>query len=1036
MGNSRNKNMKWFIFLFVFALGVFFINDQSQIKAKESGTVTSSTITTENSSSSTESEQNTSINSGGEVGENQSKSKAEEKTTTSAENNGIQKFTLTDSVTTVSNWNEFVTAFRDNTVTDILFLNDIAYGVGGTTSIPTNARTDSLTIDGGNFKLTMGSQILYLNATKTATLTVKNISEVKQNDIGTRYGFVYANLDFSSQHSGWTLNFGNLYKGATSGWAPRLACNSGGQINIIDDVTWYTSSELVTTSGMKIEDGVKLTSYKNNYSENRSFIWFDLNNNLRTSLDVGSNDFIVGKNASANFRMTNTGATAYPVVFSFFKNFILEEGATFNGTMPGNAYRADYQASNFIAKGKNKINLTSLSNGYAPIAIDRRIDRGTSSSDATTERQFYVGPESELYVIAATGTPLFATSGTGGYAIGNTVNVTIDSPKYLDLRNYSTSTTSANSSILNSEVKNFSILNSDINIWRLADNVNSQAPYAFSTVESLTQSGVGNSLVSTSSDSGVANLLPLNKIRRISALNENPKINFIDVTNAQKYINYETILGYFPDKNGMDMNGIIHYDPVYPNVGQATADITDTYGTKHLSISSGANGQNKLATGQLNKAGEYTLGTAYFGKRIQDEQTTYKVWDVVPPDPAVVTSSDLTEGISSLEGTGEIGATVYLDIDGTRIDSSTTTVGADGKWKVTFDKSLAKTNGVATIYLEDHAGKADITTPPATNNTNGNINPKNDLTYQDVTFKAATKVTFVKSSFKVDANDFTMNAKDYPKTDSELDALILEKSEAILTNLDTGKTLPASNLTVDKSKLPSTSSSTIDKGDYQVELSFTRGESTFTKKITITIIKNTIVDPGDGVTPFVPQNEDTGTDSPINEGNDRLQIQYASNFDFGAANRNLINSKNILSSSDYGTPEGGTVKKVPNFISVNDERKTPTGWNLTVSTTDFVQKDNGSILKGAYMTLSNFKYNGTATQKPNVSDKAIEISENQSTVSSDKTGMNGSWSLSLGDLTSGDKSSGVNLTVPKNAAGSLGEYSTNIVWTLTPEITP
>ena len=88
------------------------------------------------------------------------------------------------------------------------------------------------------------------------------------------------------------------------------------------------------------------------------------------------------------------------------------------------------------------------------------------------------------------------------------------------------------------------------------------------------------------------------------------------------------------------------------------------------------------------------------------------------------------------------------------------------------------------------------------------------------------------------------------------------------------------------------------------------------------------------------------------------------------------------------------------------------------------------------MTLSNFKYNGTATQKPNVSDKAIEISENQSTVSSDKTGMNGSWSLSLGDLTSGDKSSGVNLTVPKNAAGSLGEYSTNIVWTLTPEITP
>ena len=199
--------------------------------------------------------------------------------------------------------------------------------------------------------------------------------------------------------------------------------------------------------------------------------------------------------------------------------------------------------------------------------------------------------------------------------------------------------------------------------------------------------------------------------------------------------------------------------------------------------------------------------------------------------------------------------------------------------------------------------------------------------------------------------------------------------------------------------------------------------------------RGVVLDPQDGVTPFTPQNVESGNDAPQNETKSDLRIQYVSNFDFGATNRNLIVSKDILSSADYGTPEGGMAKKVPTFVSVNDDRKHPTGWDLSVSTTDFVQNTNGTVLKGAYMTLSNFEYKGTLTQKPEVATKPVEILSDKTSVSSDQIGMNGSWSLALGDLTNTDKSSGVNLTVPKNAAGSLGEYSTNIVWTLAPELT-
>lgn len=219
---------------------------------------------------------------------------------------------------------------------------------------------------------------------------------------------------------------------------------------------------------------------------------------------------------------------------------------------------------------------------------------------------------------------------------------------------------------------------------------------------------------------------------------------------------------------------------------------------------------------------------------------------------------------------------------------------------------------------------------------------------------------------------------------------------------------------------------------YPIKLSVNDAEKTI--HLTLTKPELAIVDPTDGETSFTP--EDPKTNEPLKQNtvDSGLRIQYVSGFDFGTNIRNLLSSNSVLSKGDYGSTEDGATKNVPAFVSINDDRKAPTGWDLSVSTADFVNQTTNTSLKGAYMTLSDFKYNGPATQKPEVVNKNVEISSTPSLVSSSTTGLYGSWSLALGDITSDEKSSGVNLTVPKNSARSLGEYQTEIVWMLTPKI--
>lgn len=627
---------------------------------------------------------------------------------------------LGEQVTAVSTWAELVAAYNNSATEKIVFTKDID-GSSAAAGALYN-RSTSIDIDGQGHALSMGNaRFLIRYSASNVTFNLKNISNLssKANRV---QGIVDEGVDAAIVNSGWTINMSNIT--SATDMQTRIASAPGAQLNLSGNIYWYTATEMAVITGVKIEENARVTSLKQSSHDDRSFFWFP-NSGFQ---GVGSGDFVVGKNAVANFKMLGSG-TAFPVVFAYYKNLHLEEGATFNGTMPGNAFRSDYYASNFIADGSNKINLTSLSSGYSPVDF-------YSGAQSSQPAYFTVGPQSELYVIGATNQPLFnGRSATDA----RRRSITIDSPANYDLRNYS-NTTGNGAAVATSNLKQFQILNSDVSVWKNTSSVTSGADFSATMVQNLTQNSSGNV---TSDNAALASMFKTQTVRRVSGLNQKPQIEFPAITDADLTIKARVIVGYVPDDNGIDENGNFQYIPQYAGEKQVTVKMTDTYGTIHDGLLTNKEGYVSYTDTKFNLAQKNILATANRGGWVSEKEASTTILDVTPPEPAVVDNENQISSVTTtLTGTAEPNSTLTVALNGKLLTNAETTVGNDGRWSLAVPTNTLKKGDVLQLFLQDHSGAlVDLTDRPTTNNDIGNIEPSTDYRYRDAVFKAAKTVS-------------------------------------------------------------------------------------------------------------------------------------------------------------------------------------------------------------------------------------------------------------------------------------------------------
>lgn len=621
-------------------------------------------------------------------------------------------------VVTVKNWPELVAAYNNSDVTEIDFANDI----DGSTGNSVNNRKTSITIDGKGYKLNLGnSHRFMISWNNTATFTLKNIPEIKSNS-STVTGIVDQGVDAAIVNSGWTVNISDV--SSDQNMRPRIASIPGGQLNLGGNIIWYTKSEMAVTTGVNIlpnahVEGRKITA--NGGIDDRSFFWYP-NSDFR---GVGSGDFVVGDHATALFKMEGNGIS-YPVVFAYYKNLHLGQNVTFNATMPGNAFRSDYYASNFIADGQDNINFTSLRAGYAPIDF-------YSGAQPNQAAVFTVGPQSQFFVIGPNAVPLI----NGRYNVdASRRSVLIDSPLNYDIRN-NTAGTGTGASVVSTNLKSFKIVNSDVSLWKTATSPTGGADFYAPEVKSVEQ--LANGTI-TSDNTDLAARFKTSGNRRISGFNQTPTVIPTAVTNAEYRYRVRIKIADVPDDTGMDDNGHIPTHPQYAAKGQALVTLIDTRG-KTTQVETDNDGYATVTEDYFQTAGKQITATAVVGKRIS-EPVKITVADVVPPLPTNVdqatAAGDLYSNIKTLSVSAtnpkqqhdEVGATVTYTINGQPAQDLTgqplkTTVDEHGYWTLPINQPL-KVGDTVQIFLTDQ---------------NGNQTPAVDTQIHDYLAKAATKYT-------------------------------------------------------------------------------------------------------------------------------------------------------------------------------------------------------------------------------------------------------------------------------------------------------
>jgi hypothetical protein len=636
----------------------------------------------------------------------------------------------------VDNWSDFVKAIRNETITKISLSKSFDNPSASDGTLSTYARKNDLEIDGQGHRVDFKDSSIYLASPQNATGSF-HMHDITLNQ---RYGGAYSedivgnrlNYTFGAK---WKYRFGNIT--AESG-VQRLARASHSEVRVYGNMNINTRAENFYLGSLIMEDG---TNYKGNVNYyDFSVFWY----NVRASAGStgASREFTIGKNCHVDVGQTQTTGRTYPAVYSYYLALTVGENSVFNVDMPGNAVRFDDTGAGMTIKKGAVVNLTSKQLAGSIVAF------------SANNTYLNAEPGSFFYVIGTSNQPLInmAANGIGTGSVSRTGNsFTLNSPAQYDLRNLNNSQIAVNVAYGSEANNTFSILDSDVDLWKVGVPVLGPSSETYAKVPSLKVTGSGSREAVTTSVAGLDQFKQAN-YRRISGMNQDPKIEWTPVTDADKTIKGRVIIGEVPDNNGL-VGGEIKYIPVYASENQAKVKLTDTNGNVRDNLLTDKNGYvsytDTSTPVKFQKAGENISGIAERGPWITPTPITTTVIDVTPPEPAKVDHADGIQSITKqLTGTGEPNSIITFTVNGQPSGISGQLVGADGKWTIDISTIQITRGDVLQFFLQDQSGPiTDLSEAdrPSTNNSIGNINPKTDMTYRDATFKAGTKITVVGS---------------------------------------------------------------------------------------------------------------------------------------------------------------------------------------------------------------------------------------------------------------------------------------------------
>ncbi|MDA3973105.1 Ig-like domain-containing protein [Enterococcus thailandicus] len=627
----------------------------------------------------------------------------------------------------VSSWSTFVQAIRNETVTKIVLTGGFENPSNTDTSLTNYSRKNDLEIDGRGYRVDFKSTSIQLGSpTGSGNFHMHDIV------LNQRYGgansedIVGTRLNYTNGGK-WRYRFGNI---TTEPDVQRLARASHSEVTVYGKMNIDTRAENFYLGSLKMEDG---TNYKGNVNYyNFSIFWYNV---IAADTSTGaSKEFTIGKNCRVDLTQSQTTGTTYPAVYSYYQALTVGENSTFNVNMPGNAVRFDMDGAGMTVKAGAIVNLTSKQNSGSVVAY---------SND---NNYLIVDPGAYFYTIGVSNQPLINLSangvGTGNVRRQNNKFI-LNSPAQYDIRNLRDGYTAVQVAMGNYADNLFQIVDSDIDLWKLATQPLGPSDETYTKVAQFSVTGNGSNEKISATTSGL-NSFSQKNYRRISGMNQNPIIEWVPVTDADKTIKARVIIGYVPDNNGLNVDGEVNYIPVYASKNQANVTITDTHGKVTKDLLTDENGYASYQSESFNLAGKDMQATAQRGPWISEEVSKYLVIDVTPPEPAIIDSGETLSPLATeLSGNGEADAIVTITVNGEK-QTNTTTVSSEGKWTLPLSGLGLKKDDVLQIFLQDTSGKVtQISDPPKTNNEIGNIQPAEDYSYRDAVFKAATKIIVI-----------------------------------------------------------------------------------------------------------------------------------------------------------------------------------------------------------------------------------------------------------------------------------------------------